>query len=91
MRIKTSNVLRYIDSLKESISKRNGNFLHGIYWLSSLVPASGKAMVLAVLLIVAFALHFAAFQFGMILALGFCTLELSLYRLANTFLRIVRI
>ena len=41
--------------------------------------------------IVAFALHFAAFQFGMLIVLGFCSLQLAFYRLANAFFRLVRI
>ena len=91
MRIKTANVLRYTDNLKDEISKRNARFLHGFYLLSSFLSCSGKAMVPITFLIVAFAMHFAAFQFGTIVALGFCTLELFLYRLANTFLRMTRI
>ena len=91
MRIKTAKVLRYIDNLKYGISRRNARFLHGFYLLSSFLSCSGKAMVLTAFLIIAVALHFAAFQFGTIVALGFCTLELFLYRLANTFLRMTRI
>ncbi len=91
MRIKTSKVLRYIDNIKESISNRNTRFLHGFHWLTSFVSSSGKAAVVTLFLIFAFALHFAAFQFGMLVALGFLSLELSCYRLANAFLRVVRI
>jgi hypothetical protein len=91
MRIKTSKVLRYIDNLKESISRRNVKFLHRFYWLSSFISSSGKGRALILFLIAAFSVLFAAFQFGLLVALGFCTLELLVYRLANAFLRMARI
>ncbi len=91
MRLRTSNVRRYIDNVKESISKRNLNFMRGLYWLTSLLNSSRFAMVFTLFFIVAFALNFAALQFGMFLILGFCMLELALYRLANAFFRLVHI
>lgn len=91
MRIKTTNVRRYIDRLKARITKRNVRFLHGFYWLTSLLSSSGRAIGLTLVLIIAFALHFAAFQFGTIIALGFCSLELYFFRAANILLRITRI
>jgi hypothetical protein len=48
-------------------------------------------MFFTLFVIVAFALHFAALQFGMLVMLGFYSLELACYRLANAFFRFVRI
>lgn len=91
MKIKTANVRRYIDNLKARISKRNLKFVHGYYWLTSFLSSSGRAVGLTLLMIVALAVHFAALQFGMLIALGFCSLELALYRMANAFFRLTRI
>lgn len=91
MRIRTANVRRYIDRIKARISKRNVSFVHGYYWLSSLLSSSRKTVGLTFLLIIALALHFAALQLGMFIALGFCSLELSVYRVANAFLKFTRI
>ena len=90
MRIKTSRALRYIDGIKESISRRNLRFLRGFSYLTASLRSSTNAKILSLFLIIAFCLHFAAFQFGMLVALGFFSLELSLYRLANTFFRAVK-
>ena len=48
-------------------------------------------MVVTLFFIVAFAVHFAAFQVGMLIMLGFCSLQLAFYRLANAFFRLARI
>lgn len=90
MRIKTSRVIRYIDKARESISRRNSRFLRGFSYLTASLRSSAYAKSLSLLFIVAFCLHFAAFQFGMLVALGFFSLELSIYRLANTFFRIMK-
>ncbi|MDG6905452.1 MAG: hypothetical protein JRN20_06700 [Nitrososphaerota archaeon] len=91
MRIKTANVRRYIDSIKARISKRNVSFVHGYYWLCSVLSSSRTTMGITFLLIIALALHFAALQLGMLIALGFCILELSVYRIANALFRFTRI
>jgi hypothetical protein len=91
MRVRTARVRRYIDSVRESISKRNLNFLRGIYWLTSFIDSSRAAMIFSIFFLVAFALNFAALQFGLILVLGFCSLQLAFYRLANAFFRFIRI
>lgn len=90
MRIKTSRVLRYIDGVKDSISRRNSRFLRGFSYLTASLRSSANATLLSLLLIVAFCLHFAAFQLGMLVALGFFSLELYFYRLANTFFRVIK-
>lgn len=87
MRIRTASVRRYIDNLKESISCRNVKFMHGFHWLATFMSSSGRALFLTAFVIVAFVVHFAALQFGFLMILAFCTLELACYRLANAFLR----
>lgn len=90
MRIKTSSLLRYIDGARESISRRNSRFLRGFSYLAASLRSSSNATLLSLILIVGFCLHFAAFQFGMLIALGFLSLELAVYRLANAFFRFAR-
>jgi hypothetical protein len=90
MRVRTARVRRYIDGVRESISKRNLNFLRGIYWLTSFINSSRLAMIFTIFFLIIFALNFAALQFGLIVLLGFCSLQLAFYRIANAFFRFVR-
>ena len=91
MRIKTASLLRYIDGLKDRFHARNLHFLNGVGWFATLVATSGKSTFLAILLLLGFVLHFAAFQFEALVLLGFCTAQLFFYRTANAFFRFLKI
>ncbi|MGI0090354.1 MAG: hypothetical protein ACREBS_01470, partial [Nitrososphaerales archaeon] len=56
---------------------------------ATFINSSKKTMAIPIAFILGLALHFAAFQFAMFTSLGFCLLGLSIYRMANAFLRFV--
>jgi hypothetical protein len=88
MRIKTSRTLRSLDKWKLRLNLRNHKFMGG---MSLLLMAFGIAkweIWLLVLLILGFAVHFAAVQFASLVLIGFLFAKLNFYRFANLFLRL---